>query len=259
MKNPNIKIIFVDIDWTLFDHHILKYHKSGLRALKKARKNGVKVIICSARHYMSFFHVDAIKKVPHDGYIASSGGIAFADGEYIYRQSINPELAKTFVDRASGLGYELQIIGPDYSYLTLPENDLATGYYKYWYEYHPKVQEYDGREVTSILLFCKEGEEKQFEDLPLHFFRFYDSGVDVTEVPYLKSTGIKAILKHYGFSKEEAMAIGDDYPDIEMFKEVGTSIAMGNGKAEVKKHATYVTDSISEKGLKNGLKHFEII
>ena len=259
MNQQNIKILFVDIDWTLFDHNVLNYPESGLKALEKARQNGIKVIICSARHYMSFFHLDALNKIPHDGYICSGGGIASAEGEYVYRQKIEKPLADIFIKRASDLGYELQIIGPDYSYLTMPENDLASAYYQYWYEYHPEVHEYDGREITSILLFCKEGEEKQFADLPLHFFRFYDSGVDVTEKPYLKSTGIRAILSHYGFSKEEAMGIGDDIPDIEMFNEVGISIAMGNGKEEVKKAATYVTDPIDQDGLEKGLKHFHII
>lgn len=259
MNKPDIKIIFVDIDWTLFDHNTLTYPKSGLKALRKAQKNGVKIIICSARHYMSFFHLDALNKIPHDGYICSGGGIAYADGQYVYRQFIEKHLAETFIKRASDLNYELQIIGPDYSYLTLPENDLAKAYYQYWYEYHPEVHEYDGREVTSVLLFCNKGEEEQFMDLPLHFFRFYDSGVDVTEQPYLKSTGIRAILKHYGFKKEEAMGIGDDYPDIEMFNEVGISIAMGNGKEDVKKAAFYVTDPIDKDGLENSLKYFKII
>ena len=259
MKNKDIKIIFVDIDWTLFDHNSLSYPESGLEALKKAQQNGVKIIICSARHYMSFFHLDALNKIPHDGYICSGGGIAYADNQYIYRQFIEKDLAETFISRASKLGYELQIIGPDYSYLTLPENDLAKAYYHFWYEYHPEVHPYDGREVTSVLLFCKEGEEKQFADLPLHFFRFYDSGVDVTEAPYIKSTGIKAILAHYGFKKEEAMGIGDDIPDIEMFNEVGIGIAMGNGREEVKKAATYVTDPIHEDGLAKALEYYGLI
>ena len=257
--NDKIKIIFVDIDWTLFDHNILKYHQSGLDALEKARRNGVKVIICSARCYSSFTHVKALDVIPHDGYICSCGGIAYAEGEYVYRQRIETELAKTFIDRASKLNYELQIIGPTYSFLTMPENDLATEYYKFWYEYHPSVKAYEGEEVTSIVLFCRGNEEDQFRDLPLHFYRFYDSGVDVTQAPYIKSTGIKAILNYYGFSKEDAMAIGDDIADIEMFNEVGTSIAMGNGKDEAKAVATYVTDNIDSDGLEKGLKYFNII
>ena len=121
------------------------------------------------------------------------------------------------------------------------------------------MKEFKDEEVTSIVLFCRGHEEDQFKDLPLHFYRFYDSGVDVTQVPYLKSTGIRAILAHYGFNKEDALAIGDDYPDIEMFNDVGTSIAMGNGKDEVKEKATFVTDNIDNHGLKKGLKHFNII
>lgn len=259
MKNKQIKIIFTDIDWTLFDHHSLKYPRSGLRALNKARKNGYKIIICSARCYKSFSAVKALEKIPHDGYICSGGGIAYVEGKYLYREAINPDIVKQFVERADKLGYELQLIGPTYSFLTLPENDLASGYYKYWLEYHPPVKKYEGEEVTSILLFCLHGQEKDFKDFPLYFYRFYDSGVDVTEKPYLKSTGIRAVLDYYGYDKSQALAIGDDIPDVEMFNEVGTSIAMGNGKEECKQHASYITDNIEKHGLKKALKHYKII
>ena len=38
MHSNQIKIIFVDVDWTLYDHKRKGYNKSGLRAINKAHK-----------------------------------------------------------------------------------------------------------------------------------------------------------------------------------------------------------------------------
>ena len=40
-----IKAIFIDFDWTLFDHNKKEIPQSTLKALALAHKNGVKLII----------------------------------------------------------------------------------------------------------------------------------------------------------------------------------------------------------------------
>lgn len=53
--------------------------------------------------------------------------------------------------------------------------------------------------------------------------------------------------------KEELIAFGDGENDLEMLKEVGVSVAMGNAVNEVKEIATMVTDSNEEDGLVTAL------
>ena len=48
-----IKAIFIDFDWTLFDYNKKEIPQSTLKALALAHKNGVKLIINSARSYYS--------------------------------------------------------------------------------------------------------------------------------------------------------------------------------------------------------------
>ena len=48
---------------------------------------------------------------------------------------------------------------------------------------------------------------------------------------------MRAVLQHFGFTKEEAIAFGDGVNDIEMLEAVGTGVAMGNAKDEIKAHA----------------------
>lgn len=44
-----------------------------------------------------------------------------------------------------------------------------------------------------------------------------------------------------------------------MLKYVGTGVAMGNAKDDVKAIADYITDSVQEDGIVSALKHFNII
>ena len=67
------------------------------------------------------------------------------------------------------------------------------------------------------------------------------------------------ILNRYGIAKEEAMAFGDSENDLEMLKAAGIGVAMGNGSAESKAIADYVTTDCDEGGILNALKHFKLL
>ena len=78
----------------------------------------------------------------------------------------------------------------------------------------------------------------------------------------IKETGYEhydVVLDYFNINKEEAMAFGDGGNDISMLKYVGTGVAMGNAKDNVKAIADYITDSVQEDGIVSALKHFEIL
>lgn len=259
MNKSNIKIIFTDLDWTLFDHNQLKYIESGLDALRRARENGVKVIICTARCYSSMTRVDAFNTIPHDGYICSGGGLAKASDTYVYRHHLDNKLVKTLLKEFDKRDMVAQLISYNDAFLNKKENEISKIYYDNWLEYRPKVRPYKDEEVTSILLFAKEGEEEFLKKYPVHVFRFFEYGIDITDVPFTKSEGVKAILDYYGYNKEEAMALGDDIADIEMFNEVKYGVAVGNAKQELKDLAYLVTDHLAEDGVKKALIKLGVI
>ena len=260
MKNKNgIKIIFTDLDWTLFDHEKVAYNPSGLEALRKARENGIKVIICTSRSYVSLLRVDAFNLIPHDGYICSNGAVAKVDDTYIYRYSISEDKVRFILTGMKERGLVGQVNSYDRAFLTGEETPLAKDFYDHWLEYRPTPKEYEGEEVTSIIMFASPGEEDFLKDQDLVLFRFCDIALDVNSRPHVKSDGVSKVLEYYGFSKDEAVAIGDDYADIEMFKEVKYSIAMGNGREEVKNAAYLVADRIDNDGLAKALEELDII
>jgi hypothetical protein len=55
------------------------------------------------------------------------------------------------------------------------------------------------------------------------------------------------------------MAFGDGGNDKTIIAAAGVGIAMGNATDEVKAVADYVTTSVDDDGIRNALKHFNII
>ncbi|CAN5519369.1 Cof-type HAD-IIB family hydrolase [soil metagenome] len=68
-----------------------------------------------------------------------------------------------------------------------------------------------------------------------------------------KSQGIEKLISAYQINREDIIAIGDNFNDIDMLQYAGTSIAMGNAPDAVKKHATIITESNNGEGIQKAL------
>lgn len=64
-----------------------------------------------------------------------------------------------------------------------------------------------------------------------------------------KASAIKRIVERLGLTMDDVMAFGDAQNDIQMIKEVGIGVAMGNAMDEVKAVADYVCDTNENNGI----------
>ncbi|KQL53964.1 hydrolase Cof [Heyndrickxia shackletonii] len=75
--------------------------------------------------------------------------------------------------------------------------------------------------------------------------------------PYVsKWSAIKSLLPAFRISPNEVVAIGDGPNDIEMLRNVGTGVAMGNASKEVKAVADFVTGHHEKDGLAEFIEHY---
>lgn len=74
-----------------------------------------------------------------------------------------------------------------------------------------------------------------------------------------KRVGIACALAALGERAGTTYGFGDSENDLALFGEVDVAVAMGNAIPEVKRRATYVTDSVSADGVATGLEHFGLI
>ena len=63
-----------------------------------------------------------------------------------------------------------------------------------------------------------------------------------------KGTAVEALANHWGFSPDEVMTLGDSENDLSMLRFAGASVAMGNGKPNIKEAARYVTTDNNHQG-----------
>lgn len=71
-----------------------------------------------------------------------------------------------------------------------------------------------------------------------------------------KGQGLRDLGEKIGIDPAEMMAFGDEGNDLAMFDAVGLAVCMGNGTAEAKAHADYVTASNDEDGISQAIARF---
>ncbi|KAA9089529.1 HAD family hydrolase [Microbacterium radiodurans] len=74
-----------------------------------------------------------------------------------------------------------------------------------------------------------------------------------------KGAAILEVLAHLGVDPADAIGIGDNWNDVEMFEVCGTAIAMGNASPEVQALADEVTTAIDDDGIRNAFVRHRLI
>lgn len=64
-----------------------------------------------------------------------------------------------------------------------------------------------------------------------------------------KGTAVEALAKHWGFSPDEVMTLGDSENDLSMLRFAGAGVAMGNAKPNIKEAARYETTDNNHQGV----------
>ena len=264
-KNNEIKIIFTDIDWTILNHghgkHV--YDMQSINALKKAQKNGVKVFISTARPHESLKLTGFFDLFKPDGMVLSNGGVIFIGDEIIFHDHMEPELVERICEVAKKRNIVIQFVDEYDRWLSAPIDEVAQHYFDVYFEKLPEIRGYNGENVSGVLLFCEENQDeeiiKEINHPELDVFRLFPYAIDIRHHLIRKNDGVQRVLDYYGFTGEDALAIGDDIPDIPMFLLCKNSVAMGNGHEKAKEAASYVTCHIDKHGVKQALKHFKLI
>lgn len=256
----SIKIAFFDIDHTLYDHKHQKFEETGISSIKKLYDKGIKVVVCTARPYHSLKELGCFDQFDFVDYITSNGAVVFANKKVIFKQTILPTDSKKLISLVKSLNLTMECVSIYDRYLIAPKDDYVDKLYSIYKEVIVPVKEFNNEELTGFLLFApKEYDEKIKPYTDLSYFRFADYGVDIMGTPHIKGEGVSILLNYYNMDKNDAIAFGDDIGDISMFEQVGISVAMGNGKKEVKQKATYTTYRIEHHGIRHALKHFKLL
>ncbi len=275
------KILFIDVDGTLVDYEN-KLPDSAVTAIRKARRNGHKVYICTGRSRAEVY--PNLWEIGLDGMIGGNGSYVENDGKVVMHQLITPEQCRHIVDWLHSRGLEF--------YLESNNGLFASEHFETAAEV--SVQEYSRRkgkagadqitvrDVFPEMIFDGELYRDDVNKVSFLLGSYQDHLDSVEEFPDLtpgtwggageialfgdlglkdvtKAHAIDVLLKELGADVEDTLAFGDAKVDIPMLEYCKIGVAMGSGGDEIKAMADYVTDDVDKDGLYKAFEHFGLI
>ncbi|WP_342223629.1 Cof-type HAD-IIB family hydrolase [Spiroplasma endosymbiont of Asaphidion curtum] len=260
-----IKIIFIDIDGTLFnDNHCLtEFNKEMCIA---AQKQGIIVVINTGRITSNAISIaKQINAHKFKSFVVANNGVhiySFKDKKLIFNGNINNDFAKTVYRWVDNKGFKCQLYTEDGSFVNhIGENS------SYWadvmqtkYTVLNNVDDLIG-DIARILIIAKTITSQVASQELINEFNEKFSHLDIKEyrpgiyeitLPKMsKGYGVTYICDLLGISSSDAMAFGDSYNDQWLMQAVGHPVAMDNSVEIIKELSNYICQSNNENGVGN--------
>lgn len=268
--SENKKLIFLDVDATLYNKEQRAVPESAIRAIHKAQEKGNKVFINTGRPLVYF--EKEILDIGVDGYLCSNGVHLIVGGKTIYHKIV-PE---SVVEKIKQICETYHIYGTF-------EGEKCSYFRDHNVDFHPHygfmitafdLAPYMNHEFSwdhvkdpdKVILFGGPGSDMSgfvnalstISDT-MDYIRIEDTQYEVLLKNHDKGTGLKYIADYFHASTDDCYAFGDSNNDISMFQAAGHGIAMGNACDELKNIADHVTTSVNDDGIYRGFEYYDLI
>ena len=240
-------VVFLDIDGTLAGRDFV--HPRNKEVISKAREMGHCMILNTGRA-RSRTSPGLWDNIEFDGMISGVGSRIEISGRVIFEKYIEPsfvyECVKHFWDTPNGFfvsgtkkNFALNRVsvfeGWDFERIQNPEDFLSSD---------------KNADIQKIEMFGENISKKDKDYLAEHLAVFdFGSVLECARRDCTKATAMDRVLDYLGVKKENSIAIGDSSNDIEMLKNAGIAVAMGNAEESVKNIADFVTTDCDDGGV----------
>lgn len=261
-----MKLIFFDIDGTLItDDGRRLFPEDAKEAIKAARAAGNLVFINTGRVRCN---VEAFITDPgFDGLVCGCGTYIEYRGEVIHHRRMSKEDCHRIAHLCRDCRMQAFF---EYAYGSFYDGEMDLPYILPLVRYMEGSGRTIGKDIDAEEFvfdkfsgwFDQSSDVDRFKKGIEGIFTYIDRGPDFFEVEPVgcsKASGIDYLLRYFHISREDVYVFGDGNNDLEMMQFAGHSIAMGNGNANARAAAEYVTSDIEDGGIRQGLQHFQLI
>lgn len=245
-----VKLIASDLDGTILRHGAQKVDKSTIEVIGKLLDAGLLFAPASGRQIVSLkrlFEPVSDRLV----YISENGALSEYRGEVIAKTAMERNLALQIVEDVYEQPHcEVLISGQHTAYIKPKTEEYLyrmTKVVNYKTTIIDKFSDID-EDILKIAVCDLSGINNSKE----HFFSRWKgqasiavSGelyLDFMENSVSKGKAMRQLQEYFGLSRDECMAFGDNYNDIDMLNSVTYSYVMETAADDIKKHGKYVTD-----------------
>lgn len=270
-----IRLVAIDIDGTLLDPHF-QVSQRNLAALRSAHQSGMRILLATGRRHDFALPVAQELGIPvwlissNGALVRSSSGETFCD-DFLpvttarkvieHMDEFRPNAVVTF-DRQ---GHDCLILEQEHTlnrsisrwieknsahilYVSRLEDALTEDPIQAMYcgdiqrmkAAQDRLREADFLAEISILRT-----QYDYRDLCI---------LDILNRDCSKGHALRRLAEHYGIPREQIMAIGDNFNDLEMLEYAGLPVIMANASEELKQNGWQITASNAESGVAQALE-----
>ena len=231
------------------DHDTHLMPSSTFEALKKLRKNGIRLFVATGRPPNNLKVIQDCFEF--DGFLTSNGQYCFNHEVVIHEKYIEREDIRNLLPYINKNQIPVLFVEINGNYSNIQNyclDEAARSLNKEGYpikavnEIMAYIDETKDSELLSYMPNCKSA-------------RWTSLFADIIPIDGGENKGIDQMIKHYQINLGEVMAFGDGNNDIDMLKHVGVGVAMGNANDLVKAASDFVTDTINDDGIFKALKN----
>lgn len=250
------KLLALDLDDTLLDDS-LSVSADDAQALAAAQDAGVMVVLATGRMFRSA--LPYARQLQTGGPIIAYQGALVKDWrreEIIVHNPVPLALALELISTIErDYGYHINVYLDDVLYVArlTPESERYTAISRV--EACPvgdllSFLQRRGQDPTKVLVIA---DPDQLDELQQRMRPVYGSCLHITKSkPYFlefshplahKGAALAGLAARYGYGREEVIAMGDSYNDVEMLRWAGLGVAVANARPEALAVAAYVTSA----------------
>jgi len=267
---PNIRLIAIDIDGTLLDPQF-QVSDANLAALRRAHQAGVEILLVTGRRHM--FAMPIAEALGFVLWLISSNGAGTKStrDEHFFTDKLPATTARKLLRHMEEfrgnavLTFEREGRGA----LVLERTDELHGSISRWMEkneaYIERVTPLEAALVTDPIqaMFCgtvarmqqaqarlaAAGLANQITVLKTEYAARDLTIVDILNYGCSKGHALERWARNRGIDRNQVMAIGDNYNDVEMLEFAGVPVIMGNACPELKQHGWMETAGNDQSGV----------
>jgi hypothetical protein len=274
-----VRLIAIDIDGTLLDSRF-QVSADNVTALRRAHELGIDIVLTTGRRHA--FALPIAHALGFDLWLMSSNGAITRStkGELFHRDLLPASVARRLLTHMA-----------DFRGNTVVTFDLETRgalVIESAAELHSSISRWMEKNAEFILqitpleqaittdpvqaMFCgviarmNEAEARLASDefageitvLKTQYEARNLSIIDVLNHNCSKGHALKRWAEHRGFSRDQVMAIGDNFNDVEMLEFAGVPVIMGNACEELKQNGWRVTLANDQSGVAAALREIGI-
>lgn len=262
------RLVALDLDDTLLDKNLCVSEENRV-AIRLAQEAGVHVTLATGRMYRSALPFARELDI-EEPLITYQGALVkhAASGEVIYHRPVPLDLAVDVLKRIGRYGYHVNIYLDDELYVA-EHNEESRRYSalsRVPVQAVGDLLEFLNREKkdpTKVLVVSREEllDELARELEPvyrgkLHITKSKPHFLEFSHPEATKGHALRAVADYYGISRQEILAVGDSYNDLEMIEFAGLGAVVGNAREEIRMRADYVAPPSDEGGVAEVIRRF---